>query len=217
MMTEPFSTQYHPEQQAERPYSLMAILSLVLGILFLCFGPLALIPLILGIVALTNTGSGGAKKGMGFAIAGVSLGGVGVLGTCMSVGILLPALGAARNKANQIVSEVQVRELVQGVLVFADQDEVFPTQEQWPDALVDLGLIMPDSLMSPAEDGDGLSYIYVPGPLSQDAFQILVYEDPKHFYDGVVVGFADGHVELVDHDVFERMLAEQLAAQEVSP
>jgi hypothetical protein len=38
-----------------------------------------------------------------------------------------------------------------------------------------------------------------------------VYENPKHFEEGVFVGFADGHVE------FELMLAEQLEARDQSP
>lgn len=217
MMTEPFSADQFGTMQDTRPLSAMAVISLVLGILFLCFGPLALIPLILGIVALLKTGADGPKKGMGFAIAGISLGGVGVMGTCMSLGILLPALGAAQNKAQQIVSQSQIRELTQGAVVFAGKDEAFPTQEQWPDALFGLGVINADTMISPAEDGDGVSYIYVPGPFSQDANQILVYEDPKHFHDGVLVGFADGHVELVDHDIFEKMLADQRANEDQSP
>ncbi|MBL4699513.1 MAG: hypothetical protein JKX70_11845 [Phycisphaerales bacterium] len=78
-------------------------------------------------------------------------------------------------------------------------------------------MIEPEFLVSPAEDGDGVSYIFVPGPFSFDSTQILIYEDPKHFDDGVLVGFVDSHVEMIDHETFERMLVDQLGAQNDSP
>jgi len=58
----------------------------------------------------------------------------------------------------------------------------------------------------------------VPDQIVGDKSLITIYEDPKHWpLRGVIVGFADGHVETIDHETFERMLAEQLAGQESSP
>ena len=220
MMTEPTSTQWNATGNGPdtRPYSKLAIVSLVLGILFLCLGPLGLIPMILGIVGITRTTAKGPKKGMGFAIAGCSLGSVGVLGTCLSAGIFLPALGAARVAAQRVLSQANMNLILSEHINYANEhDDQFLPLDQWPDAMVDAGRIDDVILESPAEDGDGVSYIFLSGESTFDTNQIVLYEDPKHYYEGVLVGFADGHVEMVDHADFEQMLADQLAAQEESP
>ncbi|MCA9302583.1 MAG: DUF4190 domain-containing protein [Phycisphaerales bacterium] len=210
---------YQPPGIDTRPTSGLAVTSMVLGILCLCFGPLALVPLILGIIGILTTGANGQKKGQGFAIAGTSLGAVGVLGSCLSVGILLPALGKARQQAQLLMSQTQVQSIVQACIVYADNhDGSFPPVEGWEQALVDSGLIGQEILVSPREDGDGVSYIYLGGPHDYDASRIIVYEDPKHGeYIGVVVGFADGHTETISPRIFEEMLAEQVDAAEAQP
>jgi hypothetical protein len=209
------TVQYQGSQPDTRPTSGLAITSLVLGILGLCLGPLAIVPLILGIIGITQTGTNGPRKGKGFAIAGTALGGVGIMGSCLSIGILLPALGKAKQQANKLRSMTHVRSIVQAAVVYStDHEDQFPGVDQWPDAVLDLGLLDPEILVSPVEDGDGVSYIYLGGWNSFDAQQIVVYEDPKHFAEGVIVGFADAHVEIVDHATFERMLQEQLSNTE---
>lgn len=214
-MSESAPTEQFQFQQDDRRYSKLAIISLVLGILFLCLGPLAIIPLVLGIIAIVATSGNEKKRGLGLAIAGTSLGALGLfVGTFLMLGIMLPALGAAQTKAQEIVSQTNIRTIAQGAVVYADgHGDMFPTTDQWSVVLIDAGLIQSHLLESPAEDGDGISYIYLGGESTRDAMQILIYEDPKHFVLGVLVGFADGHVEMVDHGTFERMLAEQLAAQ----
>ena len=110
--------------------------------------------------------------------------------------------------------ETQIRSICQALIIYAgDHKDQFPEQDRWGEELVEARLIEAGMLISLAEDGDGVSYIFVPGPFSFDATQILLYEDPKHFQEGVLVGFADAHVEMIDHETFERMLAEQLATQ----
>ncbi len=122
------------------------------------------------------------------------------------------------SRARILFSKAQVGSLVQGVILFAwNNADQLPTQEQWPDALLELGIIDTEILVSRVEDGDGVSFIYVPGPYSFDETQILIYEDPKHWKEGVIVGFADAHAEIVPHEEFERMLAEQLALQVDGP
>lgn len=110
--------------------------------------------------------------------------------------------------------ETQVRSLCQAMIIYAgDHDDEFPQQDQWVESLVSIGVLEPEEFVSPAEDGDGVSYVFVPGPFSFSPTQILIYENPKHFEDHVLVGFADAHVEMIDHEAFEQMLADQLAAQ----
>ena len=132
--------------------------------------------------------------------------------------VVLPSISATLQKISFFRSQTQVQILAQGLVVFADgHDDQMPTTEQWPGALIELGVIETEMLVSFADDGDGVSYIYMPGPNSFDETQILIYEDPKHWEEGVIVGFADGHVEVVPHEEFEIMLAEQLAEQPAEP
>ena len=202
-----------------RPTSGLAVTSMVLGILFLCLGPLALLPLILGIIGISTTGANGKKQGQGFAIAGTALGGVGLMGSCLSIGIFLPALGKARAQATFLKSKTQVRSLLQGCIIYAsDNNELFPPVVSWEDDLLAAGLIDTELLVSPGEDGDGVSYIYLGGEHTFDASQIVIFEDPNHWpNDGVIVGFADNHVEIIPFDIFEQMLAEQINEAEAQP
>jgi len=140
---------------------------------------------------------------------------------CVVVLLLPTKKTVPASMARLLKSNAQARSLTQGVVVFAGNNEdLFPTAEEWPDALVEHGYIEPEQLVSGVEDGDGVSYIYVPSShkLFDGDFEnrIVIYEDPKHFEEGVVVGFADAHVEVIEHEDFERMLAQQLASEPMS-
>ncbi len=213
-MEESRTPQYPGPTAQQRPLSKLAIWSMVLGIVFLCLGPLGLIPLIMGIIAIPRTTANGTRSGMGFAIAGTSLGAVGVLGTCMSAGIFLPALGKARERAQAIISESQIRMQIQAADQYAQNNNgQYPTQDQWPDAVIDMGTIEPDVFVSGRDDGDGISYIYLADGNPNDPNRILIYEDPEHFQDFVIVGFANGDVQELSKAQFEQLLANQTGNQ----
>lgn len=131
--------------------------------------------------------------------------------------VFLPPFGApSAERGRQLRSETQARFLVQAAIVFADDNEGrFPTAEEWPDALIELGIIDRELLISAVEDGDGVSFIHlpIPGKWPGGNFdnRIVIYEDPKHFEKGVVVGFADARTEFIKHEDFKLMLSEQLA------
>lgn len=84
----------------------LAIVSLILGILGItCILPIvgSLAALILGIIALIKISkSGGLIKGLGLAIAGTILGGVGLVMGPLIVAMLVPAIVKARTKAYQV-------------------------------------------------------------------------------------------------------------------
>ena len=142
---------------------------------------------------------------------------LGVLGFIVVLAFI-PVSGHRCEREPILRSHTQVRSLAQGAILYAvDHDDLLPTKEQWPGVLIELGIIDAELLESRVEDGDGVSFIYVPGPNSFDETQILIYEDPKHWEEGVIVGFADAHVEIVPHERFEAMLAEQLASQADEP
>lgn len=215
--TTPPPRMYQAPGPDTRPTSGLAIASMVLGILSLCLGPLGLIALIMGIIGIVKTGARAEQKGQGFAIAGTALGAFGVLGTCFTVGIMLPALGKAREAAEQLLSESQINTLIISCENYArDNNGNYPSVASWEQDLEDyLGAPIDEITLSPAEDGDGVSYIYLGGSYPADPDHILFYEDPDHWPSvGVLVGFADSGVEMIPFDIFEQMLAEQLDEQE---
>lgn len=135
------------------------------------------------------------------------------------VGSVYYTLGVVRRTVSLQYSETQMIVILRGLQSFAlDHGERFPTPIEWPDALINDGTIDEIMLTSPHEDGDGVSYIYVPGPFTSDETQILIYEDPKHWpKQGVLVGFADAHVEFVPFGDFDHMLAAQLESNAEVP
>ncbi len=204
----------------DRPISGMAVTSLVLGIVFLCLGPLAIVPLVLGIIAITTTGRDGTKRGQGLAIAGTSLGGVGFMGTCMLAGIFFPALATAKNRADQLHSEGSIREILSGLEGYAlANDGAYPAQSDWEAQLIDGGFVFEESLTSRVGDvdGDGIIYIYLPEGYASDASQLVIYEDPDHYENLIVVGYADGSTDLISLTELNLILAEQLPEQDKSP
>jgi len=218
--TKPYTSYMPSPTQDARPTSVMAILSLVFGILFLCLGPLGLLPLVLGIVAINKTGRNGTRGGMGLAIAGTSLGGVAILGTCISASIFIPAFSTARNAAYQLDSQINTREILLGLEQYALANEgEYPEADDWSAELIHGGFIFEESFISKVGDvdGDGIIYIYLPEGYESAAAQIVIYEDPDHYEEWVVVGYADGSADRVSKKEFDLMFAEQLAEQDESP
>ncbi|WP_432798763.1 DUF4190 domain-containing protein [Poriferisphaera sp. WC338] len=108
----------------------MATASLVLGIIGLATGCLGIgiilgiIALILGFIARNEiSASSGRLKGEGFALTGIILGIVSlVMIIPLLIGIMLPALGAARRTARQMQNNTQVRGIHQGIVIFAQSN-----------------------------------------------------------------------------------------------
>lgn len=201
------------ERPAERSLSQLALWSMILGIVGLCFGPLALAALIMGIIGITKTGPTDPQHGRGFAIAGTVLGTVGFFGTCLMLGILLPAIGKARQTAMTLMSEAQLRQIQSGMIDYRNQNGTLPPADEWRAALSDY-LVMSDEpvFVSPLSDGDAVEYVFVPG--DDYAFNgrlIMFYEDPDHITNNgmVIVGYDDGRVARID----VQTLAAELAAR----
>lgn len=119
----------------------MAITSLILGIVGLLttiFGIgllLAIAGLVLGIIALATIGKPGKpSRGKGLAIGGVVTSAlcVTLLPVALLIGILLPAVGAARTTAQQMASNTQARGIQQAMII--------QSQGQTPNANGDIPL-----------------------------------------------------------------------------
>ncbi|MSR64443.1 MAG: DUF4190 domain-containing protein [Verrucomicrobiae bacterium] len=112
----------------------MAIAALVLGILgMFCWFITAIPGLILGIISLNRINrSGGQLGGKGLAIAGIAISGVMLMCGVVSMGMLLPALNAAREKARRASCLNNLKQIGLAIRLYAgDNNERFPTDAAW--------------------------------------------------------------------------------------
>ena len=119
--------------------SAMAVIALVLGImgLFSC-GSTALLGLIFGIIALTKIrNSGGALKGDGVAIAGISVSACFmILIPILSFAMFLPVLAAAKQRAQTINCINKEKELALAIRIYSGNNtNRFPPAATWCDAI----------------------------------------------------------------------------------
>jgi hypothetical protein len=199
--------------------SALAITSLVLGVLglFTC-GTTALIGLILGIIALVKvSNSQGALRGKGLAISGIVVSGVFIFMIPIFMALFLPALAAAKGKAQQINCMNNEKQLALAVLVYSQgKGNHLPPAATWCDAIqANAGS---DKLFKcPAADAtsrcdyafnaklDGLDLGKVnpetvlifesdAGWNAHGGSEMLVQRHRVHF---TVVAFVDGHTEVV--------------------
>lgn len=202
----------------------LAIASLVLGILGMCTCVTAIPGLVLGIIALVQTGKHPDRlKGQGLAIAGTILSGIAMLFTPFLAAILLPVFARARDKAQQQSCLLNVKQLGTAMHMYLqDWDDTYPQAANWNEALAEyarprkgtnLPFVCPvvkgtvptyamnDALSAEPEsvvsDAAGLVMIYesTPGRNLADGASLLP-DKPRHI-GGYTVGFADGHVTMV--------------------
>lgn len=116
----------------------LAITSLVLGILalFSC-GATALFGLVFGIIALiTVKRSGGTLKGDGIALAGIIVSAIFLFMIPIFAAMLLPALAAAKQRAQTINCVSNEKVLAFAVRMYAnDHTNHFPAAVTWCDAI----------------------------------------------------------------------------------
>tara|TARA_R110000744_G_C19170103_1_gene541502 strand:- start:82 stop:585 length:504 start_codon:yes stop_codon:yes gene_type:complete len=113
-----------------------------------------------------------------------------------------------------------VRSHLQALMVYAgNHQDQLPGADQWPEVLIRDGIIDGYLMVAPSGTIGEFSYCYVPGDqiFRGDSSRIRIYENPKHWKYGVIVGFEDGHTEFLPHSEFKRMLADQLASEPVAP
>ena len=185
----------------------LAVLAAFLSVPCVISGPFALVPLALAIIALRQIAKAPDLEGKPVAIFAIVLSVLGLAGTKLYI-------DAAEN-AQFMQAQTIVRSHAQSIFIYMGSNmDRKPTQDEWPDLLVEEGyMAAPQFLVSSREDGDGVSYIYRAEFEPWDEQSIMLYEDPKHWDQGVIVAFGDAHVDVIPHDEFEQMLAEQLAKQ----
>jgi hypothetical protein len=116
----------------------MAVTSLVLGILglFTC-GITALFGLLFGIIALVKVkGSQGKLQGDGIALAGIIVSAVFLFFIPVFTAMFLPALAAAKSRAQTINCVNNEKQLALAVIMYADKNsDHFPAATNWCDAI----------------------------------------------------------------------------------
>ena len=207
--------------------SAMAVISLVLGVLglFTCGGT-ALFGLILGIIAMVKVGnSRGELRGKGLALAGVIVSGVFLLLIPISAAMLLPALAAAKGKAQAIVCMNNEKQLAVAVRLYsASNANHFPPAATWCDAIkasVGSDKVFKCPAVVPSDNCDYAFNAKLDGlDVSKvDPQTVLIFESnagsfnahggpemaAQHHGKSMNVAFADGHVERVTEDRFSTL------------
>ncbi len=188
----------------------LAMASVICGAIGIIFSPLGLVALILGIIAIVQISKPGRTGPRGLAITGTVLGGVGLLLGCLLVpAILLPALGKARNTARQLKSGTQMRAIVLGMQVYAQQNKDWfpPKGSDWQMLLTQSGAVSAELFRSPFAEPGQDSYFYVaPGRLAdlRDPHDTIVLVEDPAFYRGrgANVVMADGHITKLEGESF---------------
>jgi hypothetical protein len=203
----------------------LAIASLVLAVcgLFTC-GLTAIIGLILGIVALCAISKRTDQlKGKPLAIAGIVVSAVSiifVLFTAFLMALLMPALTCARMQAKTAVSQNHAKQICIAMVMYCDEnDGRFPPVDNWSMVLApylnDTNVL--ESPFAPPHTGRAWAMnAYLNGrrlrDIKQPARTVIIFEiEPggppaggrellphrPRGRRGYVIGFLDGHVELV--------------------
>ena len=230
-MTDPQIDHSH-EAQAESGAAVvrgskLALTAMILGIPGLCITPLGIAALVLGIVALVQIANPQRHlAGKGMALAGTILGGTSIVllpFMALMVGILLPALGAARNSARDSVDWSSLRQVGLAMHGYAaDHDDILPTHPRELTPYL-VNLVQPQSACisahhdpgTPLDRGDSTgpavrygSYVFLLMGTSTDSIQypsqtVLAYRaSGSNSQRQRAVLFADGHCQLMlDQDL----------------
>lgn len=133
----PQSVGYSSAPAVPAKVSVMAIVSLCLGVLGICSGGLAaLVGLILGIIALVQiNNSHGRLTGRGLAIAGICVSSLMIL---IFPALLLPAVAKAKQRAQAITCVSHLKQLALGLRMYANEnkEEALPQASKWCDAIL---------------------------------------------------------------------------------
>lgn len=204
----------------------MAIASLVLGVLGFC-GVTALAGLILGIASLVKINrSQGRLSGNGLAIAGICVSGFMLLFSIpFLIGLTLPALAKAKQRAQTINCVSHVKQLALAVHIYAtDNENRFPPADSWCDVIrSETGTDQVFQCPSDPSLRCAFAYNRRLDGLSEDEINpqtVLFFESDagwnaaggpelfsphQHSRTSVIVGFADGSVQQLSRAKFESL------------
>lgn len=206
-----------------------AVASLVLGILglFSC-GIAALFGLVAGIVGLKKIKkSDGRLTGDGLAIAGIVVSGIMILLLPLFAAMLLPALSKAKAKAQSIGCLNNAKQLALGVILYASSNTNCPEAATWCDSVLTEVGSKQIFLCKAGSETDRCHFAYNAklsgldlNQIKNPATTVMIFESrggwnqsggkelllptPRH-NNRIIVGFADGHVEMITESQLARL------------
>ena len=125
------------------------------------------------------------------------------------ISILLPSLSRARELAKRAVSGSNLRSIGQAIRIYAyEHNGRFPASL---DVLIEESLITPQQLVSPRQDNDEVSYVYIAGQDEDSHPNNVVAYERMLDEEGTNVLFLDGRVEWMRPDLFATYLADTKA------
>lgn len=211
----------------------LAIASLVLSLAVFIIGPLGSIPgIICGHLALGKINQNARVTGRGIAIAGLVIGYLGlvffVLFFILMIGILVPALSAARSTAQQMVSNSYEHDILNSEFDYAQkhQNHFSPNLSTlYHENLLEAKKVLPlnSQMTVPSHFAQwqkskqdrwfakNAGYVMVPGQTNNmDSDKIALFEKPKYAIDGLIsVAWDDGHIKSVRVSAAKQMIQKQ--------
>jgi hypothetical protein len=132
--------------------------------------------------------------------------------TLVVTALITPAIAKAQANASQVRSASQMRMILQYCQVYANENKgQFPPDLQ---TLTRTGEAPPSLLVHPGGGGITYRYLRPAAGSAAPAEQVVIYEQSRHPLDRLNVGFANGHVEMVERARFEKLVAESQARNE---
>jgi hypothetical protein len=211
--------------------SVLAILSLILGICGFCTAGLSaiagLIVGIIGIVVIRN--SAGRLTGRGLAIAGTAVSGASLFIFPIMLAAMLPALAQVKGLARTQVVISNARQLSLAAIMYCDEnDGRFPPADNWPDALAPYLGRGSDVLNSPFDPEAGRAWAMNAGldgktmvQVQEKSRTVLLYEarfdsptaggaellpEQPRGSGGYIIAFVDGHIESVGPERLDELI-----------
>lgn len=127
-------------------------------------------------------------------------------------GVMLPAIARARMQASQSVSMSNMKQILLGCIMYAEDHKEFPPDIQT--LMKGRAGLPPQVFKQPQMPQKEIGYTYLQPVKAAPANQVILYEAWDTPPARIAVGFADGHVESMEYSSFEKVLAQSKARNE---
>jgi hypothetical protein len=130
--------------------------------------------------------------------------------------VVLPAIAKARTQASTSVSMSNMKQILLGCIMYAeDHKGEFPPDFK---ALMKAQPVLaPQVFKNPQTPDKEVGYVYLRPPKAAPFNQVVVYEAWDNPPARLAVGFADGHVEMMEPAQFEKALEQSKARAAAKP